>query len=276
MQPGKINKLTVLRPTPHGFILTDENEEEILLPHACAPKDISSAKEIEVFVYKDSKGRPVATAKKPYITLGSFAFLKVSQVNKYGAFLDWGLPKELLVPFSEQNRKMKKDEWHVVILLNDEKSDRLYASSKIHKFLQYDNTGLSPGDEVEILVYSKSDLGYNAIVDNKYKGLIFFSDIHKKINIGDKTVAYVKNIRDDGKIDLVLEPVGFKPGIEKNTALIMKTLEDNNGFLSLTDKTAPEVINDTLGISKKAFKKAIGVLYKQKKIRLLSNGIESI
>jgi len=275
MQPGEINKLTILRPTKHGFILIDDNEEEVLLPKACITKDISGVKEINVFVYRDSENRPVATTKIPYITLGTFAYLQVSQVNKYGAFLDWGLPKELLVPFSEQKIKMKKGEWHTVILLKDD-NGRLYASSKIQRYLQYDNIALSKGDKVDILIYGKSDLGYNAIVNNKYKGLIFYSEIHKNIKTGDKTDAYVKNIRDDGKIDLVLEPIGFKPSMEKNTALILKMLNDNNGFLNLTDKTSPVIINEKLGISKKAFKKAIGILYKQKKIKLLKEGIESI
>ena len=276
MQLGKINKLTLARPIKHGYILIDENDEEVLLPNAYVTEDTFKNKEIEVFVYKDSEDRLVATTQIPYITLNSFAYLEVAQVNKYGAFMDWGLPKDLLVPFSEQGKKMKKGEWYVVILLKDDISDRLYASSKINKFLQFDNFDLSAGDKVEVLIYDKSDLGYNAIINNKYKGLIFYSDIHKDIKIGDTITAYVKNIREDGKIDLVLEPIGFKNSIDKNTALILKALQDNNGFLNITDKSSPDIIKNKFGISKKAFKKAIGGLYKQKKIRLRPDGIELI
>jgi predicted RNA-binding protein (virulence factor B family) len=268
MEIGVINKLKVIRPTEYGYFLEDEEENEVLLPNVYVPEDISSREEIEVFVYTDSEDRIVATTLTPYVQLEEFAYLQVKDVNKFGAFMDWGLPKDLLVPFSEQPKKMKPGEWHLVFVIKDEVTDRLIGSARIERYLYFDDIDLEEKDEVLILPYLKTELGINAVINNLYKGLIFHSDIHKPVELGKITKAYMKKIRPDGKIDLSLEPIGYKQSADKNTQILTEALKTNNGKIYLTDKSSPEEINSKLGISKKAFKRAVGNLYKQKIIAL--------
>ncbi len=276
MELGKINKLTIVRPTEYGYFLEDEEGNEVLLPNAYVTDELKLQDTIEVFLYNDSEDRITATTLMPYVQLEEFAYLKVKEVNNIGAFMDWGLPKDLLVPFSEQHKRMKEGEWHLIFMLKDEMTDRLIGSAKINNYLYFDDIDLKTGDEVDLLLYDKTDLGMNAIVNNMYKGLIFSSDIHKSIKPGDKIKGYVKKVRDDGKIDLSLEPIGFKQSIDKNTSVLLDALQANNGFLNLTDKSLPGDINRILGMSKKAFKRAVGNLYKQKKITLSEKGIKLV
>ncbi|MCD4695223.1 MAG: GntR family transcriptional regulator [Bacteroidales bacterium] len=274
MEIGKINKLTIARASDMGLYLADDNSNEVLLPNAYVTDDLKITDNIKVFVYKDSEDRIVATTLKPYVQLEEFAFLKVKEVNRFGAFIDWGLPKDLMVPFAEQAEKMKEGNWYVIFLLKDGLTDRLVGSGKVNKYLFYDEIDVYEGDEVDLLLYSMTELGMNAIVNNLYKGLIFKSNIHKNIQPGDRIKGYVKQIREDGKIDILLEPIGYENSIDQNSGIILSALKENDGFLGLTDKSIPEDIKDTLGLSKKAFKKGLGNLYKQKLVELSKDGIK--
>ena len=274
MELGKFNLLTILRASEPGLYLVDDNDDEVLLPNAYVSEEMKIGDELDVFIYKDSDDRLVATTLTPYVQLEEFAFLKVKEVNKYGAFLDWGLPKDLMVPFAEQLIKMEEGKSYLIFLIVDEDSQRLIGSAKVNEFVFTDKIDLSRGEKVDLLLYKKTDLGMHAVVNNNYHGLIFHSDIHKKIYPGDKISAYVKQVREDGKIDLSLNPIGFANSIDKFSQTIIDALNENSGFLNLTDKTSPEIINQMLGMSKKAFKNAVGNLYKQKLIELSDEGIK--
>ena len=274
MKIGKTNKLIAARSTDNGYYLTDNDGNEVLLPNAYVADDLKIGDEIEVFVYKDSEDRIVATTLKPYVQFEEFAYLKVKEVNDYGAFMDWGLPKDLMVPFAEQTEKMKKGNWYLIFLLEDEQTERLIGSSKVNEFTFTTEIDVNTGDEVDLLLYNMTELGMNAIVNNMYKGLIFKSDIHKNIKPGDRIKGFVKQVREDGKIDIILEPAGYKNSINKNSDIILSALKENNGFLNLTDKSTPEDIKRILGLSKKAFKNGLGNLYKQKIVELNENGIK--
>ncbi|MCK5169892.1 MAG: GntR family transcriptional regulator [Bacteroidales bacterium] len=274
MEIGIINKLTAARSTDNGFYLTDTDGNEVLLPNAYVSDDLSIGDEIEAFIYKDSEDRIVATTLKPYIQYEEFAYLKVKEVNDYGVFMDWGLPKDLMVPFAEQTVKMEAGKWYLVFLLEDEQTERLIGSCKVKEFVFFKDIDVKEGDEVDLLLYDLTELGMNAIVNNLYKGLIFNSDIHKDIKPGDKIKGYVKQVREDGKIDLLLEPLGYKNSIDKYTEIILSAIKENDGLLNLTDKSTAEEVKEKLGISKKAFKKAVGKLYKQKLIELSEEGVK--
>ena len=274
MEIGKTNKLIAARSTDNGYYLTDNDGNEVLLPNAYVADDLKIGNEIEVFVYKDSEDRIVATTLKPYVQFEEFAYLKVKEVNDYGAFMDWGLPKDLMVPFAEQTEKMKEGNWYLIFLLEDEQTERLIGSSKVNEFTFTTEIDVNTGDEVDLLLYNITELGMNAIVNNMYKGLIFKSDIHKNIKPGDRIKGFVKQVREDGKIDILLEPAGYKNSIDKNSDIILSALKENDGFLNLTDKSAPEDIKRILGLSKKAFKNGLGNLYKQKIVELNEDGIK--
>ena len=274
MELGKFNLLTILRASEPGLYLVDDNDDEVLLPNAYVTEEMKIGDELDVFLYKDSDDRLVATTLTPYVQLEEFAFLKVKEVNRFGAFLDWGLPKDLLVPFAEQLIKMEEGKSYLIFLIVDEESQRLIGSAKVNEFVYTDKIELKPGEKVDLLLYKMTDLGMHAIVNNNYHGLIFHSDLHKKIYPGDKISAYVKQVREDGKIDLSLNPIGFTNSIDKFSQIIIDTLNENSGFMNLTDKTSPEIIKEMLGMSKKAFKNAIGNLYKQKLIEISDEGIK--
>lgn len=273
MKIGRINKLTISRRTDHGLYLVDDLEDEVLLPKAYVKSDLRVDDEIEVFIYKDSDDRIVATTLTPDIQLGEFAFLQVKDVNQIGAFIDWGLPKDLLVPYAEQNVKMKAGYWYLIYLLEDEKTERLVGSAKINRYIDFKDIELKPGDEVDLLLFNITDIGMNAIVNGKHKGLIFNSDIHKDVSPGDKIKGYVKQVREDGKIDILLEPIGYTKSIDDNSNSILSKIKENDGFLELTDKSSPEEIQNILGLSKKAFKRGVGFLYKEKLIEIEDKGI---
>ena len=275
MEIGKINKLKVSKIIKNGYYLIDNDSIEAFLPNTYITDDLIVDDEIEVFIYKDSEDHLIATISKPLIQLHEFAFLKVKEINQQGAFLDWGIPKkDLRVPYNEQAGMMEEENWYLVFMFKDEETNRLIGSNKINKFIFFDVTDINSGDEVDLLLYKMTDLGMNVIVNNKYKGLIFSSDIHKNIHAGDKMKGYVKQVREDGKIDILLEPIGYKSSIDSNSNIILTALKENDGFLDLTDKSSPEDIKYALGLSKKAFKKGLGNLYKQKVIELYNDGIK--
>ncbi len=271
---GKYNLLTILRQTSVGLYLGDNDGEDVLLPNKYCPDDFEINDKIEVFVYLDSAERKIATNITPKIYLHEFALLEVTAVTNVGAFLDWGLEKELLVPFREQKQKMEEGRWYIVYLDLDTKTNRLFASNKVNKYLDNETLTIEPGEEVDLLIFKKTDLGFSAIINNKHKGLIFSGDIFTELNIGEKIKGYIKNIRPDNKIDLSLQPIGYKNYKDINSQLIYNKLIENNNFLPVTDKSSPDEIYSIFGISKKVFKKSIGDLYKQKKIIILPNGIK--
>jgi len=225
-----------------------------------------------VFVYKDSEDRPVATTEKPQALRDEFAYLKVADVNNKGAFLDWGLSKDLFVPFSEQLTPMERGEKYLVFLYLDRLTSRMLASPRLNQFLDNERLTIAEGDEVDIIIWERTDLGYNVIVNEFHKGLVFESDIFKTLHIGDRMKAYVKKIREENKLDITLEKIGierFEPLIQR----VVDALNDNKGFLPLHDDSPPEEISKTLGMSKRNFKKSIGNLWKNGVIQFEESGI---
>jgi len=273
---GQHQDLTILRHTSVGLYLGDESGEDVLLPNKYCPENFTIGDTLNVFVYRDHEERKIATNLKPKILLHQFGFLRVTSVSNVGAFMDWGLEKELLVPFREQRQKMEVGRWYIVYLDLDIKTDRLYATNKIEKRLRNDILSINERDAVDVMVMKKTDLGFSVIVNQLHEGLIFESDIFGKLNIGDKVKGYVKQIRDDNKLDISLQPIGFENFNDPNCELILNRLKAQKGFLPVSDKSTPEEIYDLLNISKKAYKKAIGTLYKQRKITLLPEGIKLI
>ncbi len=269
---GHYNTLEILRDREPGLFLGDEEGNEVLLPNRYVPQDFEIGDTIDVFVYLDNEERIVATTDKPYIIRDDFALLRCNQVTKFGAFLDWGLVKELFCPFKEQAFKMKTGGWYLVHCYLDEDSDRLVASSKTNRFLDNKNLTVERFEEVDVIISHPSDIGMNVIVNKQHQGMVFKDDIFKDINIGDRLKGVVKKIRPNNKLDITLRPIGYR-SIEPNAQFILTELKDNNGFLPFNDKSDPELIKEELQMSKKNFKKAIGSLYKQKQIVIKDDGI---
>ncbi|PKQ44037.1 CvfB family protein [Confluentibacter flavum] len=269
---GQINTLEILRETDHGIYLVDQENNEVLLPNRYVPESFKIWDKIDVFVYLDNEERPVASTDFPYIKRDDYALLRCSQVTDYGAFLDWGLVKELFCPFKEQAFPMKKGGWYLVHCYLDEKTDRLVASSKTNQFLDNKELTVKEFEEVDLIVSHPSDIGMNVIVNKRHQGLIYKDNIFTDLSIGDRLKGVVKKIRPGNKLDISLGQIGYR-NIEPNAQLIMNELQDNSGYLNLTDKSDPEVIKNTLQMSKKNFKKAVGTLYKQHLIEIKPDGI---
>lgn len=269
---GKINTLEILRESDHGIYLVDEENNEVLLPNRYVPESFKIWDKIDVFVYLDNEERPVASTDFPYVVRDDFALLRCSEVTNYGAFLDWGLVKELFCPFKEQAFPMKKGGWYLIYCFLDEKSNRLVASSKTNQFLDNKDLTVKEFDEVDLIVSHPSDLGMNVIVNKKHSGLIYKDNIFTDLSIGDRLKGVVKKIRPGNKLDISLGQIGYR-NIEPNAQFILNALQNNNGYLNVTDKSDPEVIKNTLQMSKKNFKKAIGNLYKQHAIDIKPDGI---
>ena len=269
---GNYNTLKVLRSTSIGLFLGDDEGTEILLPNKYVPEDFEIDQEMQVFCYLDNAERPISTTLKPKIIRNGFAYLKVVEVGAYGAFMDWGLEKHLLVPFREQSQRMEEGNTYIVHCYMDEESMRLTGSSRVDKFLSNENVAYQQNDEVDLLVHRKTPLGWEVIVDNRHKGLIFDSDIFKPVNVGDYLKGFIKNVRDDKKLDISLQPIGAKM-LEPTAKMILDKLVQNDGFLPLHDKSSPDEIMSTLHMSKKAFKKGAGILYRQRKINIQEDGI---
>jgi len=269
---GKQNRLIVLRNTSVGLYLGDEEGQDILLPLKYIPEGIDINDEIDVFVYRDSEDRLIATTLEPRIQLNGFASLRVKDVNDMGAFLDWGLEKDLMVPYREQMTRMRVGQYQIVYLYVDETTGRLAASNKLDRFLDPEPVGLSEGEKVDLLVWTETDLGYNVVINQKYKGLLYKNQIFSVVEPGDEVTGYIKLIREDHKIDVTLQQQGLA-NIEANAQIVLDRLKKNKGFLPLTDNSSPEDIMDELQMSKKTFKKAVGTLYKQQLIKLEDKGI---
>ncbi len=272
IQIGQYNTLQVARETKSGLYLADEENQEVLLPGKYIPKDIKTGDEIRVFIYKDSEDRLVATTQQPKIILHQFAYLQVNAVNPYAAFLDWGLEKDLFVPYREQPKKMVQGEFYLVYLYLDEKTDRLVASGNVGKYLNNEALTVEVGQEIDLLIWEPTDLGFNVIINHLHKGLIYHNELFAPVKLGDIRKGYIKKIREENRIDVQLQKSGYE-NIEPNAGKILAQLKAQGGFLPLTDNSAPEDITLQLEMSKKTFKKAIGLLYKQQIIRLAHDGI---
>ncbi len=269
---GCFNTLKILRDTEPGLFLGDDEDNEVLLPNRYVPDKFQLDDMIEVFIYLDNDERLVAVTDKPYIKKGDFALLRCNAVNEYGAFLDWGMVKELFCPFKEQSFKMKKGGWYLVHCYLDDITDRLVASSKTNRFLDNSELSIELYDEVNLIVSHPSELGMNVIINNCHLGLIFKDAIFKDLSIGDKLKGIVKKIRPGNKIDISLQKLGYR-NIEPTAKELLDLIRDHNGFLNVTDKSAPEAIMSVAQMSKKSFKKAVGALYKKRLISLKSDGI---
>lgn len=262
---GKKCTLEVVKFTEQGAYLDGGPYGEILLPRRYVATDLKEEDEVEVFVSFDSEDRILATTDFPKVMVDEFGLLEAIDVNSFGAFLDWGLPKDLFVPFAEQAEKMVKGQKYVVRVYVDPKSGRILASSKYNKFISKSDFENVVGDEVDLLIAASTDLGYKAIINFNHLGVLFHNEVFKPVKIGDIVKGYVKNIRPDGKIDLSLEKQGYQR-IDPVSDLIFDFLKNNEGILHLSDKSDPEQIKAQLGMSKKSFKQAIGALYKKKLI----------
>lgn len=264
---GEYNLLEVVKEVDFGVYLDGSEDGEILLPTRYVPQGCKPGDVLNVFIYLDMDERLVATTLQPYVKVGEFACLEVAWVNQYGAFLDWGLMKDLFVPFREQKMKMLKGNSYVVHVHLDEDSYRIVASAKVEKYLSKDMPEYNAGDEVGILVWQKTDLGYKVIVDNNFGGMIFKNEIFTDVRIGMNMKAYIKQVRPDGKIDLELQKGGVKK-VEDFADTLLEYIRSNGGSAPLNDKTDADVIYNTFGVSKKTFKKAVGDLYKKRLIVL--------
>jgi len=271
MKIGQYNTLKIDRDTQVGLFLTD-GKDDVLLPNKYVPKVFEIGEEIIVFVYLDHEQRPIATTLEPYILLNEFALLRVNYVNQVGAFMDWGMEKDILVPFKEQARPMEKGKRYLVYLYMDEKTNRLVASSKTNQFLSNDELAVENGEEVELIVSHITEVGINVIINEKHKGLLYKDQVYDDIRTGDRLRGFIKNIRPDNKIDVALQIQGYL-AIEPNAEKILSELRASRGFLRLNDNSHPEDIKTVLKMSKKTFKKAIGALYKDKLIEIKEDGI---
>jgi hypothetical protein len=271
---GTYNELEVVKELDFGIYLR-EGDVEILMPTKWVPVGTKIGDLLNVFIFRDSDDRLIATTKEPYATSESFAFLEAKQVNEIGAFMDWGMDKDLLVPFREQAHRMEPRKSYVVFVYVDEETNRLVGSTKLNRFIERENINVQEGDIVDLLVYSETDLGYNAIVNNLYSGLIYKNEIYEAIRIGDKIKGFVKRVREDNKIDLSLQKSGLDL-VDDVKWRILKLMKEQNGFLPLNDNSSPEDIKAKLQISKKAFKKAIGALYRERLVKLTEKGVELI
>lgn len=271
---GYYNKMEVVKAVDFGYYLDGGPYGEILLPTSQAPeKDLEDGTEIEVFIYTDTEDRLIATTRKPKITVGKFAYLEVRQNGPNGAYMDWGLEgKDLLVPFREQTIKMQEGQSYIVYAYLDEQSDRLAATARLSNLLEEKSEGLTAGDSVDLLAVTTTDLGWKMIVNNDYWGMLFFSDVFQPIQRGDRFQGFIKNVREDQKLDLSLQKSGYEQ-VTDTAAWLVTVIKESDGFLPLTDKSPPEAIYDRLGVSKKVFKKAIGNLYKKRMITLEKEGI---
>jgi uncharacterized protein len=271
MNIGQFNTLKIDRDTKVGLFLTD-GTDDVLLPNKYVPEHFELEDEIAIFVYLDHEERPVATTLEPYIVLNEFGWLRVNYINEFGAFLDWGLEKDLFVPFKEQARPMEQGKRYLVYMYMDEKTKRLTASSKTNQFLDNENITVENNEEVDIIVSHITDIGINVIINEKHKGLAYKDEVYKEVKPGQRLKGYIKNIRPDGKIDVSFNQLGFE-AIEPNAEKILTELRASRGFLRLNDNSHPEDIKTVLQMSKKNFKKAIGNLYRQKQIEIKEDGI---
>jgi len=269
---GKQHRLKVNRIVEFGAYLDGGNLGEILLPVRYMPAGLKIGTNLLVFLYLDSEDRLIATTEEPLGMVGEFCFLKVVATTQIGAFLDWGLSKDLLVPFREQKQRMKKGNFYLVYIYIDEKSGRIVASSKLEKFMNQHPKGFKVGEKIEALVVQKTDLGYKIIVNQNCAGMLYGQDVYQPLKTGQRLPAYIKKIREDGKIDVTSQQPGFNRVMDIMDKILL-VLEERGGAIPVNDMSPPALIYSLFGVSKKTYKKAIGVLYKKKLIDIEKDGI---
>jgi hypothetical protein len=262
---GKLNTLTVLKNVDHGIYLDGEHLGEILMPERYVPDNCRVGESIEAFIYLDSADLLIATTEKPYVMVGECAYLKVVDVNQAGAFLDWGLPKDLLVPYSEQISPLKIGQSYTVLVYLDENTNRIAATQKLDTYLSEEAQYFKPEQVVDLLIFGKTELGYKAVINNTHIGLIYKNEVFQTLIHGEKLKGFIKTIREDRKIDLCLQLPGKDAQDDLNTR-ILEHLKKNDGISTLTDKSSPKDIYQCFAVSKKNYKKAIGMLYKKRLI----------
>ena len=272
---GRMNRLIVVKKVDFGVYLDGREAGEILLPARYVPEGCEVGDELEVFLYLDSEERLVATTQKPLAQVGDFACLKVAWVNQYGAFLDWGLMKDLLVPYKEQKLTMREGKWYLVYVRLDHVTGRVMASARIEKFLNNIPPKYEFNQEVSLLVADDTEIGYKVIVNNLHWGMVYHNQVFQRLEKGEHLKGYVKEIREDDKLDISLAPLGYQK-VDGIAQTILQALQMQNGFLPVHDKSDPEVIYSLFRCSKKAFKQAIGALYRQHRIALEPDGIRLI
>lgn len=269
---GERAKLTALREQPFGIFLDGGDLGEILLPRREMPRKWQIGEEIDVFLYRDSEDRPVATLKEPLVKPGEFAYLEVVAITNVGAFLDWGLPKDLLVPFREQKDRLEIGRSYVVRCYVDEETGRIVASRRLPRYLDQTPAPYRAGDAVDLLLYGKTELGYKAIVNGQHTGLLFANQVFRRLRAGERTKGYVVSVREDGKLDLSLEPPGRERISELETR-ILEEIRSRGGWWALSDDAPAAEIHAALGVSKRAFKEASGALFRKRVIRIEPDGM---
>ena len=271
---GDYNTLRIVKSVDFGLYLDGGEEGEILLPQRYVTKDMHIGDEIEVFIYLDQEERPVATTEHPIAKVGEFASLEVAWVNQYGAFLKWGLMKDLFCPFREQKKRMEQGQRHIIYIKVDKDSYRLMATAKVEKYLE-PAPAMKHGDPADILVWQKTDLGFKCIVNNRYQGQIYDNQIFQSLHSGDRLSGFIDHVRQDGKIDLTLQPSGRQHTLDF-AEVLLRYLYENDGYCNLGDKSPAELIYDRFQVSKKAYKKAIGDLYRRRLITIADDGIRLV
>ena len=272
---GKFNRLKVVKSVDFGMYLDGGEEGEILLPARYVPEGCEIGDELNVFLYLDNEERLVATTLTPLVQVGEFAYLEVAWVNQYGAFLNWGLMKDLFVPFREQKMKMQVGKKYVIHAHLDDESYRIVASAKVDRYLSKEKAPYASGQEVDVLIWQKTDLGFKAIINNEYSGLIYESEVFQPLYTGMRLKAYVKQVREDGKIDLMIQRPGMGK-VEDFSKILLDYIREQGGFTPMNDKSPADEIYALFGVSKKTFKKAVGDLYKKRLIVLEKDGMRML
>ena len=271
---GEINTLEVMRDTDYGYFLEAKDEDEVLLPNVYVMEDeMPMGSLVEVFVYTDSEDRPVATTKLPYAKLGEYGYFTVVDYKPYGAFVNWGLPKDLFVPLSQQKEHFTIGKKYLLRVCLDVQTGRLYATQKIGKFFNRDMSGLHQNKVLDAIVLAKTPLGFKMVADNQYEGMIFSNEIFEDIRVGDRKKVYIKNVRKDFKLDLSLQPIGKKAKIDESEGTILELLKAAEGTLPFTYKSDADEIKKVFGMSKKNFKRTLTELIESKKIQLTNDAI---
>lgn len=273
VQLGQYNTLPVLKRVEFGLYLDGGDGLEILMPKRYVPEGAEVGDELRVFVYQDSEARLIATNEHPLATVGQFASMRINSVNQVGAFADWGTSKELLIPHREQAQRMEEGRRYLVYVYIDQVSGRIAGTAKLDKYLDNIPPSYEVNEEVEAIVWKPTPMGWKVIINHQHTGLLYKNQIYQELHTGERLRAWVRGVRDDDKIDLSLQPLGYRQMIDPAESAILKALHNHNGFMPLTDHSTPELIAFELQMSKKTFKKAIGALYKQERIELLPDGI---
>ena len=272
---GKYNTLKIVKDLDFGVYLDGGDGVEILLPARYVPKNVKPGDEVEVFIYHDNEGRLIATTAKPLAQVGEFQFMEVKSANNTGAFLEWGLMKDLLVPFKEQKMPMREGKWYLVYVHVDHVTGRIVASARVDKYLDNVIPDYSFNQEVDLLVAEETEIGYKVIINNTHWGLVYHSEVFQRLEKGEHVKGYIKEVREDEKIDVSLTPLGYQK-VEGISKIILDSLKAQGGYIAVHDKSEPELIYSLFRCSKKAFKQAIGALYKQKIINIETEGIRLI